>query len=308
MSSYRSGTVFPYTSRSYYGAAAGSYGGYADDGYGLGYSGMGQDANHMVPYSWRVKQESSAAMYVDPDAGYSYGNSSNLVRTPVSDSPGFSMSSFSAALPSAGADRHLPTPSSAARNMASSALASTACRTDGLPYKAHAIAGSGVASPNSPVSDAATAGYSGGVQSGAVDPSPMTAYSPSGAALSGHHRPSYGSADVYNTGEAMFSEQERSSLGTQGGGVEMSGFSYGGGGSSTTSALRRGSSASGPGGPSSASAPGYGDGPHLQTHHEHLAAIAGLSGAASYVADSAATAASGSGHGDGHRGSGSIRR
>ena len=308
MTSYRGGggAVFPYgTNRSYYGSTAGGYGGFPDDGYGMGYAGMGQDANHMVPYSWRVKQESSAAMYVDPDAGYSYGSSTSLVRTPVSDSPGFSMSNFSAALPSTGTDRHLPTPSAAARSMASSALASTACRGEGLSYKGSGITGgSSVASPTSPIPDATAAGYSSSVQSGAVDTSPLSGYPSSGTALATHHRPSYSSADVYNTGEAMFSEQERSSLGTQGSGVEMSGFSYGGGGtSSSSSTLRRGSSAAGPsGGAGSSSAPGYGDSPHLQSHHQHLAVIAG------YAAEPTAAAGSGSGQGDGPRGSGNSRR
>jgi len=313
--------MYPYTTKSYYSNLPGCYGSYPEDNvdYGLScssYPVLNHDPNHIVPYQWasRAKQTASNGIYVDPEAGYSYGSTTNLVHRPASsasESPGFSMSSFASALPSSGAERLLPTPVS--RSLTSSAAASSgpsSYRTDGLPasYKPASTTAQALASPTIPTSDTAAAPYpSTAAQTATADEPAISTYSTS---LPSHHRPSYTSADVYSSGEGLFSEQERG-LTTQGsGGVDIAGYSYGG----SSSSLRRGSSTSGATASTSSATLSNGqayipnESPHLPSHH-NVATVSSVTTTVGYAGEVGTTSSrgrggsNGAGNSDPHRGS-----
>jgi hypothetical protein len=223
------------TARNYYGSV---YDGYGDetavDYSNLSYPMVG-GGNMMQSYAW-TGRSAGKQPYMDSDTGYSYAtaasgsSSGGLTRSPPTDSTGFSMSGFGAALPSGGggSDRMLPTP------VGRTPLPSGASyRADSLGYNNKQAAGASAASvatsPTSPVSDANSSAYS------PSEASPMPGYPQTVG-----HRPSYASSYADAGSEAIFSEQERG-LGSQGPAVDMHAYSCGGASTTAASSLRTGS-------------------------------------------------------------------
>lgn len=231
---------------------AATTGPYGDDGtvdYGVPcgpYPVLGQaDPSQMgLPYSYARSSSRgpapSSAMYVEAEASYyaaaaaGGGPAAGLGGRHGSESSGFGMAGFAAALPSNG-DRLLPTPITPVSRTSLSSSAGVAVpssyRQDGLPANngygvgksAAAAAGTGATSPTSPISD----GYGSAVDS------PMSSYRHGSGS---HHRPSYASSssEGYGVGsvssgqgESIFSDADRSNC-SQGAPVDLHHFTYGG--------------------------------------------------------------------------------
>lgn len=259
--SYRGNGYASMGTKNYYsmgGDWADAYGADGTVDYGLSCPPYSVISNDMVPgYNhWTGGRHKTtnqgSSVYLDSDPGYGYGTTStaNLVHRPAvsvsgADSSAYSFSSIAASLPSTGSERLLPTPVS--RTLSTSIAG---YRSDGLPAaygsaksshnSAISNGAAGQASPVSPISDVTAAAAVAGYASSAYD------YATTMRA-SQHH--GSGSSDAYATvssggSETIFGDSDRSAA-TQGSGVDLTGYTYGGGSPTDTSSMRRASSGSG---------------------------------------------------------------